>query len=106
MCSFRSKRISCKFAHGKPVCVECERYGAELEYTHADLYYQMKFFKFVFDVDAYKFYYKDDVADINGFLRHHSELPAALAILKEQVDRKLRHNAYGSVNLTEIFKYI
>ena len=104
MCSFRSKRISCKFAHGKPVCVECERYGAELEYTHAVLYYQIKFYKFIFDTDAYKSYYKNDVAEINALLRHHSELSASLAQLKEQVERKLRKNAYGSVNLTEMFK--
>jgi hypothetical protein len=65
MCSCRTKRISCKFFQGRPQCIECERYSAWLEYSHSDLYYQMKFFKFIFDVDAYKNYYKDD-AGRNG----------------------------------------
>lgn len=60
MCSYRSKRISCKFNGGKPLCIECEKSFAHLEYSHSDLYYQMKFFKFMFDIDAYKNYYKDD----------------------------------------------
>ena len=62
MCSFRTKRISCKFFHGKTQCSECERYAAELEYSHADLYYQMKFFKFIFDTETYKCFYKDDAS--------------------------------------------
>ena len=60
MCSFRSKRVSCKFFHGKPQCIECEKYNATLEYSHADLYYQMRFLRFVFDTEGYKNYYKDD----------------------------------------------
>lgn len=60
MCSFRTKRISCKFFNGKTQCGECERYAAELEYSHADLYYQMKFFKFIFDIETFKNFYKDD----------------------------------------------
>ena len=60
MCSFRTKRMSCKFVKGVPQCIECERYATTLEYSHSDLYYQMKFFKFIFDIDAYKNYYKDD----------------------------------------------
>ena len=62
MCSFRTKRISCKFANGRPQCIECERYATAMEYRDADLYYQMKFFKFIFDIDAYKNYYKDDAS--------------------------------------------
>ena len=64
MCSFRTKRLSCKFVRGIPQCIECERYATMLEYSHSDLYYQMKFFKFIFDIDAYKNYYKDDAGKI------------------------------------------
>jgi DNA polymerase alpha subunit A len=60
MCSFRTKRISCKFFHGKPQCIECEKYNAALEYSHADLFYQMRFFRFIFDTEGFKNYYKDD----------------------------------------------
>ncbi len=60
MCSFRTKRISCKFFSGKPQCIECEKYNATLEYSHADLFYQMRFFRFIFDTEGFKNYYKDD----------------------------------------------
>ena len=60
MCSFRTKRLSCKFFNGRAQCIECEKYAAPLEYSDSDLYYQMKFFKFIFDVDSFKNYYKDD----------------------------------------------
>ena len=60
LCGCRTKRISCKFSNGKPLCIDCERNTASLDYSHDDLYFQMKFFKFIFDVDAYKNYYKDE----------------------------------------------
>lgn len=75
LCSFRTKRISCKFFHNKPQCIECEKYNATLEYSHADLFNQLRFLRFLFDSDAYKSSFKDDagktlykVLRINGFL--------------------------------------
>ena len=63
MCSFRTKRLSCKFFHGRPQCIDCERYTACLEYSHSDLYYQIKFFRFIFDIENFKNYYKDDASN-------------------------------------------
>jgi len=105
MCSFRTKRISCKFFHGKTQCSECERYAAELEYSPADLYYQMKFFKFIFDTETYKSFYKDDATEITNLLRSNKELTNGMNQLKEFTNKYLRNNAYGVVNLDELFRH-
>jgi DNA polymerase alpha subunit A len=106
MCSFRTKRLSCKFVKGKAQCVECERYATCLEYTDSDLYYQMKFFKFIFDIEAYKNYYKDDAVEIANLLRSKRELTNGLNQLKEHANKKLKNNVYGKVNLSDLFKRI
>ncbi|CAF0727616.1 unnamed protein product [Brachionus calyciflorus] len=105
MCSFRTKRISCKFFHGRPQCVECERYSAWLEYSHSDLYYQMKFFKFIFDIDAYKNCFKDDAIDVTNLIRNNKDLEKSLNQLREHVNKKLKNNTFGIVNLTQLFKH-
>ena len=104
MCSFRTKRISCKYFHGKTQCIECEKYNATLEYTDADLYYQMRFFRFIFDVESYKNYYKDDAAEVTNLVRNNKELQLGLLQLREHVNKKLKNNAYGIVSLTDLFK--
>ncbi|RNA18984.1 DNA polymerase alpha catalytic subunit [Brachionus plicatilis] len=105
MCSFRTKRISCKYFHGKPQCVECERYATCMEFSHSDLYYQMKFFKFIFDHEAYKNCFKDDLIDVTNLIRNNKELEKALNQLKEHVHKKLKNNSFGIVNLTQLFKF-
>ena len=105
MCSFRTKRISCKYFHGKPQCVECERYSACLEFSHSDLYYQMKFFKFIFDHEAYKNCFKEDMIDVTNLIRNNKELEKSLNQLKEHVHKKLKNNSFGTVNLTQLFKF-
>ncbi len=128
MCSFRTKRLSCKFFQGRNQCSECERYAAELEYSHADLYYQMKFFKFIFDTETFKNYYKDDsgknldwkllmegallwldlffccLAEIVNVLRGNKEMATGLNQLKEYVNKSLRNNTYGIVDLDVLFR--
>jgi len=131
MCSYRTKRISCKFFNGKPQCIECERYATALEYSHSDLYYQMKFFKFIFDAETYKNFYKDDAgilffylffcylncfltnyltkknkAEVTNLLRSNKELNSGLSQLKEFVNKSLRINSFGLVSLNELFRRI
>lgn len=105
MCSFRTKRISCKFYQGRTQCSECERYAAELEYSHADLYYQMKFFKFIFDIETFKNYYKDDSVEITNMLRGNKELTNGLNQLRDFVNKSLKSNTYGIVDLDSLFRH-
>ncbi len=104
MCSFRTKRLSCKFFNGRPQCIECERYATDLEYSHADLFYQMKFFKFIFDSENYKNYYKDDSIEVVNLLRNNKELANGLNQLRDFVNKTLKMNTYGQVNLNDLFK--
>ena len=104
MCSFRTKRISCKFFQGRAQCGECERYGSDFEYSHADLYYQMKFFKFIFDADTFRSYYKDESIEITNMLRSNKDLQNGLNQLKEFVNKSLKTNTYGIVDLDIMFK--
>lgn len=60
MCLFRTKRISSNFNEDKSICVECKKNSVNLEYGHNELYYQMRFFKFIFDLEAHKSYFEID----------------------------------------------
>jgi hypothetical protein len=39
-------------------------------------------------------------------MRSNKELQIGLIQLKEHVNKKLKYNAFGSVNLTDLFKYV
>lgn len=106
MCSCRTKRISCKFFQGRPQCIDCERYAVSEEYGHADLYYQMRFYKFIFDAEAFKSYYKDDSPEIAGMLKSNKDLANGLAQLREFVAKRLKLNAYGTVSFGELFRFV
>ena len=101
MCAHRTKRLSYKFSNYKSNCIECDRSTTSLDYTHSDLYNQMKFFKYIFDVDAYRNVYKTEF--------NHSvlsnDLNIALKDLKEFSSTRIKRNAYGIVNLKTLFSY-
>lgn len=96
ICAHRTKRLSSKFTNYKPNCIECDRYTTSLEYTHADLYNQMRYLKFLFDADSHKNLYRIDT-------QLNSDLNLALKDLKEFVTHRLKRNSYGTVNLKALF---
>ncbi len=106
LCQYRTKRLSCKLFGGRVQCIECERYNASLEYAHSDLYYQMRFFRFLFDLDAFKSFYKDDALEITNMMRNNKEMNSALNQLKDHVNKKLKMNSFGVVNMTDLFKFL
>ena len=95
MCAQRTKRISYKFSSYKSNCIECDRSAASLEYPHVDLYNQMKFFKYIFDADMYR--------NVNKTEQLSNDLTIGLKDLKDFSMARIKRNAYGIVNLKNLF---
>ena len=103
MCVHRTKRLSCKFSSYKPNCMECDKSPASLEYQHADLYNQMRYFKYLFDVDTYTNIYKADINVINANLNSNQDMTNALKDLRDFIATRIKKNTYGVVNFKSIF---
>jgi hypothetical protein len=101
MCAQRTKRLSYKFSGYKSNCIECDRSTTSLDYAHIDLYNQMKFFKYIFDADAYKNIYKTEFSSQQASL--NSDLNIGLKELKDFSWARIKRNAYGIVNLKTLF---
>ena len=97
ICVYRTKRISCKFANYKPMCVECDKNAYYLEYPHADLYYQLRYFKYLFDVESYKSTFRAE------FKMNNADYLCQLKDLKEFVMNKLKKNSCGFVKMKSLF---
>lgn len=100
MCAHRTKRLSYKFTNYKSNCIECDRSTTSLEYAHIDLYNQMKFFKYIFDVDAYRNINKNEFSQQASL---SSDLNIGLKDLRDFLSARIKRNAYGIVNLKAIF---
>jgi hypothetical protein len=99
MCAHRTKRLSYKFTSYKSNCIECDRSTTNLEYAHIDLYNQMRYYKYIFDVDAYRNIYKNDFSQSNL----SNDVNIGLKELKDFASARIKRNAYGIVNLKALF---
>ncbi|KAL4705659.1 hypothetical protein ACJJTC_011221 [Scirpophaga incertulas] len=94
-CGYRTVRLPQTFAGGYPLCKQCEKGVMFREYTEKDLYWQINFFMYLFDMSKplySKFKISPQVAQ--------SFLP-----LKEIVQDWLAHSAYSVINLSKLFRF-
>lgn len=54
-CTNRTRRVPMNFAGSFPVCTMCKRGLMYREYRNADLYYQLKYFAYMFDLKRVRF---------------------------------------------------
>ncbi|XP_022255478.1 DNA polymerase alpha catalytic subunit-like [Limulus polyphemus] len=94
-CGHRTRKLPLKFTRGGPLCPVCERATIHPEYTDTQLYQQLSYFQNVFDLR------KGTSEKI--FPRFPPEGESLYRRLKATVDKTLKSNAYGVVNLERLF---
>ncbi|XP_041974717.1 DNA polymerase alpha catalytic subunit isoform X2 [Aricia agestis] len=93
-CAYRTTKMPQMFAGGYPVCRQCEKGVMFRDYTEKDLYLQINFFLFLFDLS--KNTTKTKV---------QPQVSAAFQTLKEMVEDSLTHSAYSIINLSKLFRF-
>ncbi|CAG9782777.1 unnamed protein product [Diatraea saccharalis] len=94
-CGYRTARMPQTFAGGYPLCRQCEKGVMFREYTEKDLYVQLNFFLFLFDLNKAN----------NSKIKVSSQLTTAFLSLKEIVEDWLTHSAYSIINLSKLFRF-
>ncbi|XP_063393555.1 DNA polymerase alpha catalytic subunit [Cydia fagiglandana] len=94
-CAHRSPRLPQTFAGGFPLCPRCEKGVMFREYTEKDLYLQINFFLFLFDINR----------NNNSKVRVASHVASAFQVLKEMTEDYLAHSAYSIINLSKLFRF-
>ncbi|XP_060810527.1 DNA polymerase alpha catalytic subunit [Amyelois transitella] len=93
-CALRSRRLPRAFAGGRPLCPQCEKGVMFREYTEKDLYLQINFFMFLFDLSKN-----------NSKIKVPHQVAASLQVLKETVEDWLAQSAYSIINLSKLFRF-
>ncbi|XP_075981647.1 DNA polymerase alpha catalytic subunit [Anticarsia gemmatalis] len=94
-CGHRSARLPQTFAGGYPLCRLCEKGVMFREYTEKDLYLQINFFMFLFDLSKHS----------NAKTRVSPQITNAFQQLKEMVEDWLAQSAYSIINLSKLFRF-
>ncbi|XP_035429801.2 DNA polymerase alpha catalytic subunit [Spodoptera frugiperda] len=95
-CGHRTVRLPQTFAGGYPLCRSCEKGVMFREYTEKDLYLQINFFLYLFDMSK----------NNNSKLRITPQVTNALQQLKEMVvEDWLAQSAYSIINLSKLFRF-
>lgn len=122
-CGHRTARLPQTFAGGYPVCRLCEKGVMFREYTEKDLYLQINFFLYLFDLtknnNSSKLisqtnntklsiifiasYFNVDF--IISEARVTPQITAAFQVLREVVEDALTHSAYSIINLSKLFRF-
>ncbi|XP_037300850.1 DNA polymerase alpha catalytic subunit [Manduca sexta] len=95
-CGHRTARLPQTFAGGYPLCRQCEKGVMFREYTEKDLYLQINFFLYIFDLSK---------SNSTAKIRIPPEIVSAFQILKEMVADCLAHSAYSIINLSKLFRF-
>ncbi|XP_028164527.1 DNA polymerase alpha catalytic subunit [Ostrinia furnacalis] len=95
-CGHRSARLPQAFAGGYPLCRACEKGVMFREYTEKDLYLQINFFLYLFDLNKHS---------NNSKLRPSPQITSAFLTLKDVVEDWLSHSAYSIINLSKLFRF-
>ncbi|VVC98313.1 unnamed protein product [Leptidea sinapis] len=93
-CTGRTSRLPQTFAAGYPVCRQCEKGVMFSEYTERDLYLQIKFFMFIFDLSKH-----------SSKIKLSPQIISSLQTLKEMVEDWLAQSAYSVINLSKLFRF-
>ncbi|XP_047521057.1 DNA polymerase alpha catalytic subunit [Pieris napi] len=94
-CGGRTVRLPQTFTAGYPVCRHCEKGLMFREYTEKDLYLQLNFFLYLFDLNKHA----------NAKTKVSTQVASAFLVLKEMVENWLSHSAYSIISLTKLFRF-
>ncbi|KAJ9591406.1 hypothetical protein L9F63_002012 [Diploptera punctata] len=92
-CTNRTRRLPLEMKGSYPHCNMCKSAVMYREYTEFELYTQLSFFQYIFDLSK-----------VTDKRPPSLELEKAYDKLREQAERTLRHSAYSIVNLCQLFK--
>ncbi|XP_026764264.2 DNA polymerase alpha catalytic subunit isoform X2 [Galleria mellonella] len=93
-CGYRSARLPQTFVAGHPLCRNCEKGLMFREYTEKELYLQINFFMFLFDLSK-----------ANAKMRLSLQITGAFQELKEMVEDWLAQSAYSIIDLSKLFRF-
>ncbi|GBP39586.1 DNA polymerase alpha catalytic subunit [Eumeta japonica] len=93
-CTYRTARLPQTFAGGYPLCRLCEKGVMFREYTEKDLYLQMNYFLFLFDLNKH-----------NAKIKIPQQISLGYQVLKELVEDWLAHSSYSIMNLSKLFRF-
>lgn len=96
-CTQKTRRLPLRFQGNYPVCTLCEKGVMFREYTDTELYTQLSFFHYIFDLS------KIPTSD-KKHLRISLESENAYFKLKEHIEHVLKHSSYSVINMSHIFE--
>ncbi|XP_044750416.1 DNA polymerase alpha catalytic subunit [Coccinella septempunctata] len=91
-CDNETNRIPSRFVGKYPVCTLCKSGIMYKKYTESDLYFQISYFRHIFDISK-----------VNRRMLTDDLLENGYHVLKETAEKYLNQSGYSVVNLTELF---
>ncbi|GAB6021174.1 DNA polymerase alpha catalytic subunit [Chamberlinius hualienensis] len=103
MCSTRTRKLPLRFEHNQPLCSVCGKGHLQLEYTEAQLYNQLLYYLYIFDVTKVS----KTMLNYEEKAIIRSEMTRLLPIynrLKKVVSGYLDSSDYAVVNLSQLLE--
>ena len=111
----RTRYVSSLLENEKQYCKECKSFTMILEYSHSDLFNQIKLYKYIFDsnsiqntglCDPGNFFFSFKIIFKINFFKLIIDVLKKLEELKDFVDTKyLKRNAYNFFNTKVLFDH-
>ncbi|XP_077987275.1 DNA polymerase alpha catalytic subunit-like [Glandiceps talaboti] len=101
-CCHRTRQVPLNPQRQGLVCPACQRAVLKAEYTDKQLYLQLSFLQYIFDVDRAL----NNLPEHDKYFAKNMVKPMreAYKTVKKVVDDKMKQNAYSEVNLTKLFE--
>ena len=96
-CPQRTRRLPLRFQRNYPICNLCEKGVMLKDYTDTQLYNQLSYFQFIFDLSKIP-------SSEKKALKISIETDKAYFKLKSHVEQLLKHSAYSVVNMSRMFE--
>ncbi|KAM3836858.1 DNA polymerase alpha catalytic subunit [Vipera latastei] len=101
-CQYRTRRLPLRFSRNGPLCPVCKKAIVKREYSDKDLFTQLCFYRYIFDVDYAKEKCTGPEKDeLKKILEAYKE---GYKNLKNTVDKWLSMSSYSEVNLGKLFQ--
>ncbi|XP_070539037.1 DNA polymerase alpha catalytic subunit-like [Ptychodera flava] len=101
-CGHRTRQVPLNLQRQGLVCMACQRAVVKPEYTDRQLYLQLSFLQYIFDVErAERHLPESDKYYAKNIVKLYRD---QYKKLKKTVDDKMKQNAYSEVNLSKLFE--
>ncbi|KAM7360184.1 DNA polymerase alpha catalytic subunit [Cochliomyia hominivorax] len=92
-CNYNTRCYSHVTSGSRPVCIRCKNGTLVRQYTERDLYNQLSYFQYMFDLSKHQ----------HKNVNISPEVTAAYHVLRETVDQQLQKSAYCTIALSKLF---